>query len=163
MIYLKLNQYQQFFNVVMVLKIKIQYTWFSWLIVCVCAGISIRIFSAITVIGWVCHQDSAGLMYISAALKSPSSSHDRRWPVHTPSNFNVTTPQQTRYINPMLVQCWASVVDGGLTLDQHRVDRYNTFLSERENPNILNTIISAKKLMMLAKTCVICYGAAIFE
>ena len=29
------------------------------------------------------------------------------------------TPQQTRYIAPLLVQCWASVVDGGPTLNQH--------------------------------------------
>ena len=30
--------------------------------------------------------------------------------------------QQTRYSNPLLVQCWASVVDGGPTLDQHWFD-----------------------------------------
>ena len=30
--------------------------------------------------------------------------------------------QQTRYINPVLVQCWASVVAGGPTLHQHWVD-----------------------------------------
>ena len=30
--------------------------------------------------------------------------------------------QQTQDIDPMLVQCWASVVDGGPTLDQHWVD-----------------------------------------
>ena len=32
-----------------------------------------------------------------------------------------TTPQQTRDVDPMLVQCWASVADGGPTLNQHRV------------------------------------------
>ena len=32
------------------------------------------------------------------------------------------TSQQTRYIDPMLVHCWASVVDGGPTLDQHWLD-----------------------------------------
>ena len=30
--------------------------------------------------------------------------------------------QQTRDIDPMLCQCWASVVDGGPTLAQHWVD-----------------------------------------
>ena len=30
--------------------------------------------------------------------------------------------QQTREINPMLVQCWASIVDGGPTLYQHWLD-----------------------------------------
>ena len=30
--------------------------------------------------------------------------------------------QQTRYINPLLVQCWTSVVDGGPTMDQHWFD-----------------------------------------
>ena len=33
-----------------------------------------------------------------------------------------STSQQTRYINPMLIQCWASVVDAGPTLDQHSLD-----------------------------------------
>ena len=32
------------------------------------------------------------------------------------------TTQQTRDIDPMLDQCWASVVDGGQTLVQHWVD-----------------------------------------
>ena len=30
--------------------------------------------------------------------------------------------QQTRYINPILIQCWASVVNGGPALDQHWID-----------------------------------------
>ena len=34
---------------------------------------------------------------------------------------DASTPQQTQVIDPMLVQCWASVVDGGPTLDQHWV------------------------------------------
>ena len=29
--------------------------------------------------------------------------------------------QQTRYMEPMLVHCWPSVVDGGPALNQHRV------------------------------------------
>ena len=36
-------------------------------------------------------------------------------------NTEITT-QQTRHINPMVVQCWASVVDGGPALDHHWVD-----------------------------------------
>ena len=28
-------------------------------------------------------------------------------------------PQQTRHVEPMLVQCWADVVDGGPTLTQN--------------------------------------------
>ena len=31
-------------------------------------------------------------------------------------------PLQTRYIHPMLFQCWASVEDGGATLKQHWVN-----------------------------------------
>ena len=35
---------------------------------------------------------------------------------------SVSLAQQTRYIDPMLVQCWTSVVDGDPTLDQHWID-----------------------------------------
>ena len=31
-------------------------------------------------------------------------------------------PQQGQCVSPMLIQCWANVVDGGSTLDQHRAD-----------------------------------------
>ena len=31
-------------------------------------------------------------------------------------------PAPLRYVGPMLIQCWASVVDGGSTLDQHRAN-----------------------------------------
>ena len=34
----------------------------------------------------------------------------------------VVYTQQTRDIDLMLVQCWATVYDAGPTLDQHRVD-----------------------------------------
>ena len=33
-----------------------------------------------------------------------------------------SSPKQTEYVGPMLIQCWASVVDGGPTLDQHRAN-----------------------------------------
>ena len=39
-----------------------------------------------------------------------------------PDHPHAKTSQQTRYINPMLVQCWASVKDGGPTLYQHWVN-----------------------------------------
>ena len=39
----------------------------------------------------------------------------------TSTLINLTT-QQTRDIDPMMDQCWASVVDGGTTLVQHWVD-----------------------------------------
>ena len=36
--------------------------------------------------------------------------------------ITVVLSQQTRYINPMLAQCWPTVYDAGPTLDQHWVD-----------------------------------------
>ena len=36
--------------------------------------------------------------------------------------ISMVLPQQTRYINPMLVQCWSTVYDAGPTLYQHWVD-----------------------------------------
>ena len=41
-----------------------------------------------------------------------------------PTNYFVVseTSQQTRDIRPLLLQCWANVVDGGPTLNQHWLD-----------------------------------------
>ena len=37
------------------------------------------------------------------------------------TGFPYETTKQTEDSEPMLVSCWASVVDGGPTLNQHRV------------------------------------------
>ena len=49
-----------------------------------------------------------------ASLTRPLLPH-HAWLVRVPPNH------QTRYTDPMLVQCWSSVTDAGPTLSQHRV------------------------------------------
>ena len=39
--------------------------------------------------------------------------------VYRPSQYTSLLTQQTRYIVPLLVQCWASILDGGPRLNQH--------------------------------------------
>ena len=65
------------------------------------------------------------------------------------NNHSFTVTQQTRHIDLMLVQCWASVVDGGPTLAQHWID-VSCLLGR---PSFLNTLKEVIKISLsLLKT-----------
>ena len=64
--------------------------------------------------------EARGTWHDARRSTGTSESHGTRH-VEPPEHQPHGTTQQRRYINPMLVQCWASVVDGGPTLDQHWV------------------------------------------
>ena len=52
--------------------------------------------------------------------------------------------QQTWYIAPMLVYCWASVVDGGPTLNQHWVDVFSGQSKVVHHPDITGYLLDQR-------------------
>ena len=71
------------------------------------------------------------------------------WEKNTADNrpiYNTTLAQKTRDNHPMLGQCWASVIDGGPTLDQPQVNFPCLFVGDARAAVCVSLIINGRLL-----------------